>query len=260
MVAHSVSRLDAAYEAFSGAAVYQGSAAAQERHLRGAIACYFDEEGPASSTLIASAGAAGAADAAMAGGAEGPSSSTLMASAGAAGAADADASVAGGAKATETSGAFSKEGLAVGESTAAAAAAGIAGSGQDGEQHQQQQQQRQQRQQQQQQQQQQRDDDEAAGPIRRPDAASLGRSVRAFLRNSRERIMELGQDKMTPLAVARVLHGLPSPVVRADQWRKCGDWGRMQAVDFGVLVAAARSELDVFWEAQAQQGADSDAM
>lgn len=49
---------------------------------------------------------------------------------------------------------------------------------------------------------------------------------------------------VTARALARVLHGVSSPAFPADQWVKCGVWGRYGAVDFAAVVASCQQEMD----------------
>jgi ATP-dependent DNA helicase Q4 len=164
-VASSVSRLDAAYAAVAGAALYAGDSAAQEAHLRGAIRDYF-----------------GQCD---------------------------EAAAAAGAAATGAAGAAAMEVEVDGEGE-------LPWGG--------------------------------ASPVQRPAPEQLKRILRAFLHSEAARLRAVGPDKLSGLAVARMLAGLASPAFPADSWRRVTEWGRLQAVDFPLLVAAANAELPVLWE------------
>lgn len=174
VVQASVERLDAAYAVLAGAAMYGGDAAAQERHLRGAMHEYF--------------GQAAAGGAAVAGGdggdAEGP------------------------------------DGAAAGKE------AGL---------------------------EQQHDMWEmpwgGASPVQRPQPEQLQRMVRGFMRAEAARLRDVGHDRLSGLVVARLLAGLGSPAYPSDAWRKVAEWGRLHAVDFPLLVAAADAELPALWDA-----------
>ncbi|XP_020592591.1 ATP-dependent DNA helicase Q-like 5 [Phalaenopsis equestris] len=54
--------------------------------------------------------------------------------------------------------------------------------------------------------------------------------------------------KFTPRAVARILHGIPSPVFPSATWSKCHFWGRYTHTDFLVVMKAATLELMDFLE------------
>ncbi|KAG0489297.1 hypothetical protein HPP92_008108 [Vanilla planifolia] len=49
--------------------------------------------------------------------------------------------------------------------------------------------------------------------------------------------------KFTPRAVARILHGIPSPAFPSATWSKCHFWGRYYEVDFPTVMKAATLEL-----------------
>jgi ATP-dependent DNA helicase Q4 len=85
-------------------------------------------------------------------------------------------------------------------------------------------------------------------PVQRPPPEQLRRVVRAFVHTEAARLRAVGPDKLSGLAVARMLSGLSSPAFPADMWRRVTEWGRLQAVDFGLLVAAADAELPVLWD------------
>ena len=213
VVAASVARLDAAYAAFAGAALYGGDAAAQEAHLRGAIRDYFgaaagdagdgDGDGDAGDDDAGDGGEAGApdtaAEAAEAAPAAAPSDGNHAAAASAAVAEPGEAAFAGP--------------LAGGGAWDAGGGGGL-----------------------------------AATPVTRPPLDQLRRAVRGFLRTEAPRLRAVGPDKLSGLAVARMLAGLGSPAFPSDAWRRVAEWGRLQAVDFPRLVAAADAELPALWD------------
>ncbi|KAK1271920.1 ATP-dependent DNA helicase Q-like 5 [Acorus gramineus] len=49
--------------------------------------------------------------------------------------------------------------------------------------------------------------------------------------------------KFTPRAVARIMHGIPSPAFPSAMWSKCHFWGRYTQIDFPVVMEAATLEL-----------------
>ncbi|MQM09232.1 hypothetical protein Taro_042103, partial [Colocasia esculenta] len=49
--------------------------------------------------------------------------------------------------------------------------------------------------------------------------------------------------KFTPRAVARIMHGIPSPAFPSAAWSKSHFWGRYSQVDFPVVMKAATVEL-----------------
>eukprot|EP00887_Chlorella_sp_A99_P001903 scaffold18.g1903.t1 len=82
--------------------------------------------------------------------------------------------------------------------------------------------------------------DVAGLPLRRADAGLL-QTARAVLRlNAEQR-----GPALSPLAVARILHGLASPAFPADAWAKRvgAFWGSQSAADFGAVLAAAGMAL-----------------
>lgn len=81
--------------------------------------------------------------------------------------------------------------------------------------------------------------------------------VRALLHGESERMRG---GRLGALAVARVMAGLSSPAQPADAWRRCAEWGRSRAVDFGLLVAAAEEELAAFWQREGGDGGGSGGM
>jgi len=85
-------------------------------------------------------------------------------------------------------------------------------------------------------------------PVQRPQPEQLRRMVRGFMRAEAARLRSVGPEKMTGLAVARFLAGLSSPAYPSDAWRRVTEWGRLQAVDFPLLVAAANAELPSLWD------------
>jgi hypothetical protein len=60
--------------------------------------------------------------------------------------------------------------------------------------------------------------------------------IRALLRQSRDVLT-------SSRLVARVLHGLSSPHISADTWRRNPAWGKHAAVDFDAVQRAADTEL-----------------
>ena len=85
-------------------------------------------------------------------------------------------------------------------------------------------------------------------PVQRPPLEQLQRMVRGFLRAEAARLRDVGQERVSGLVVARLLAGLASPAFPADTWRKVTEWGRLQAVDFKRLIAAANAELPAMWQ------------
>lgn len=51
------------------------------------------------------------------------------------------------------------------------------------------------------------------------------------------------QAKFTPRAVARIMHGIPSPAYPSVVWSKTHFWGRYIQMDFRVVMQAAKAEL-----------------
>ncbi|XP_020246130.1 ATP-dependent DNA helicase Q-like 5 [Asparagus officinalis] len=49
--------------------------------------------------------------------------------------------------------------------------------------------------------------------------------------------------KFTPRAVARIMHGIPSPAFPSTVWSKCHFWGRYMEIDFPIVMEAAAVEL-----------------
>ncbi|XP_039124177.1 ATP-dependent DNA helicase Q-like 5 isoform X3 [Dioscorea cayenensis subsp. rotundata] len=49
--------------------------------------------------------------------------------------------------------------------------------------------------------------------------------------------------KFTPRAIARIMHGIPSPSFPSATWSKCHFWERYSQIDFAVVMKAATSEL-----------------
>ncbi|OVA15382.1 Helicase [Macleaya cordata] len=49
--------------------------------------------------------------------------------------------------------------------------------------------------------------------------------------------------KFTPRAVARIMHGIPSPAYPSSTWSKTHFWGRYSQIDFPVVIEAATAEL-----------------
>lgn len=67
-------------------------------------------------------------------------------------------------------------------------------------------------------------------------SAYLKADIRALLRTSRDALA-------TARNAALVLHGLASPRVSADTWRKHPSWGRHTAMDFACVLRACREEM-----------------
>ena len=53
---------------------------------------------------------------------------------------------------------------------------------------------------------------------------------------------------LTGRATARIMHGVASPAFPADQWSKCGFWGRYADVDFGAVQKTAARVLSAVKE------------
>ncbi len=192
VVVATVARLDAAYAAIAGAAAYGGDAAAQERHLRGAIRDYFGQHAAAEGEAAAAGGGAGG----------GPHADGEGGGGGDAEMADAqEAAGPGGPGGVDAAQADAWEMVWGGDS-----------------------------------------------PVQRPGPDQLRRNVRGFLRAEAARLRAVGHEKLSGLAVARLMAGLGSAAFPSDQWRKVTEWGRLQAVDFPLLVAAADAELPALWE------------
>ncbi|XP_065873230.1 ATP-dependent DNA helicase Q-like 5 [Euphorbia lathyris] len=49
--------------------------------------------------------------------------------------------------------------------------------------------------------------------------------------------------KFTPRAIARIMHGIPSPAYPSSTWSKTHFWGRYTQTDFQVVMEAAKAEL-----------------
>ncbi|GIM01637.1 hypothetical protein Vretimale_6417, partial [Volvox reticuliferus] len=75
-----------------------------------------------------------------------------------------------------------------------------------------------------------------------PRSSSLVLEVEAFLTGSKARAAAMSVP-LTPVAVARILHGLAGPAFPPDAWRKCHEWGRFKAVDFAYVRAVAAMVL-----------------
>lgn len=57
-------------------------------------------------------------------------------------------------------------------------------------------------------------------------------------------------------AIARIFHGLSSTAYPADQWRKCGFWGRYTAWDFRAIVDMSRGVIHRFFAMHEGQGTE----
>ncbi|PRQ39982.1 putative DNA helicase [Rosa chinensis] len=64
----------------------------------------------------------------------------------------------------------------------------------------------------------------------------LQADIKVFLRSN-------SQAKFTPRAVARIMHGIPSPAYASAFWSKTHFWGRYTHIDFQVVMEAAKAEL-----------------
>lgn len=80
--------------------------------------------------------------------------------------------------------------------------------------------------------------------------------VRAMLRTERIRLLDLG-NKLTGKMVARVFHGLGSPAIRQDQWRRTEWWAKHQGVDFHYIAEVAQREVDAWREAEERSASRS---
>ncbi|WIA09963.1 hypothetical protein OEZ85_010175 [Tetradesmus obliquus] len=96
-----------------------------------------------------------------------------------------------------------------------------------------------------------------ACPIQRPSRESLGRQMRAALRSVWARAQDLGRDKFTGLALARLLAGLASPAVPASTWKGSSEWGRLAAVDFRLMVEVGEAVVEEHWQQQAASQAQN---
>lgn len=88
-------------------------------------------------------------------------------------------------------------------------------------------------------------------PIKAADQGMAAR-VRAFLRVERTRLTAVG-NRLGGRFVARVFHGLYSPAIKQDQWRRTEWWGRHSDVDFASLVAVAEEELEAWREQESRE-------
>ncbi|KAJ9169372.1 hypothetical protein P3X46_017575 [Hevea brasiliensis] len=64
----------------------------------------------------------------------------------------------------------------------------------------------------------------------------LRADIKVFLQSN-------SQAKFTPRAVARIMHGIPSPAYPSTTWSKTHFWGRYTQIDFQVVMEAAKTEL-----------------
>jgi hypothetical protein len=76
------------------------------------------------------------------------------------------------------------------------------------------------------------------------DKASI--EIQALLRTCRDSILQQAR-AMSGISIARVMHGLASPSYPADQWGKCGFWGKYARWDFLSLAELAKGELAKFY-------------
>jgi hypothetical protein len=90
-------------------------------------------------------------------------------------------------------------------------------------------------------------------PVQRPATDTLARQLRIILAQEAGRVVSAGKEKFTGLALARIAAGLSSPAFPMDSWKSCGDWGRLGAVDFRLLLEVANREVAHFWERQDEQ-------
>ncbi|EFJ41773.1 hypothetical protein VOLCADRAFT_98196 [Volvox carteri f. nagariensis] len=73
-------------------------------------------------------------------------------------------------------------------------------------------------------------------------SSNLVLEVEAFLTGAKARAAAMSMS-LTPVAVARILHGLAGPAFPTDSWRKAHEWGRFKAVDFPYVRAVAAMVL-----------------
>ncbi|XAR64431.1 DNA helicase [Bertholletia excelsa] len=64
----------------------------------------------------------------------------------------------------------------------------------------------------------------------------LRADIKVFLQSN-------AHDKFTPRAVARIMHGIPSPAYPSATWSRTHFWGRYMHVDFPVVMEVAKAEL-----------------
>ncbi|XP_050372135.1 ATP-dependent DNA helicase Q-like 5 [Argentina anserina] len=64
----------------------------------------------------------------------------------------------------------------------------------------------------------------------------LQADIKVFLKSN-------SQAKYTPRAVARIMHGIPSPAYTSAFWSKTHFWGRYTHIDFQAVMEAAKAEL-----------------
>ncbi|KAG8640021.1 ATP-dependent DNA helicase Q-like 5 isoform X3 [Manihot esculenta] len=64
----------------------------------------------------------------------------------------------------------------------------------------------------------------------------LRADIKVFLQSN-------SQAKFTPRAIARIMHGIPSPAYPSTTWSKTHFWGRYTQIDFQVVMEAAKAEL-----------------
>ena len=76
------------------------------------------------------------------------------------------------------------------------------------------------------------------------DKASI--EIQALLRTCRDSILQQAR-AMSGISIARIMHGLASPSYPADQWGKCGFWGKYARWDFLSLADLAKGELAKFY-------------
>ena len=65
--------------------------------------------------------------------------------------------------------------------------------------------------------------------------------VRALVGTNGRRSGEF--QRMTPRAIARILHGVSSPAFPASTWGRTPHWGRYETVDFRAVMQAARKAI-----------------
>ena len=65
--------------------------------------------------------------------------------------------------------------------------------------------------------------------------------VRALVGTNSRRSGEF--QRMTPRAIARILHGVSSPAFPASTWGRTPHWGRYETVDFRAVMQAARKAI-----------------
>lgn len=91
----------------------------------------------------------------------------------------------------------------------------------------------------------------ARHPVQRPSKESLLRQLRATMHAAGPRARDLGPGRFNGLVLARMVAGLSSPAVPKSFWKGCREFGRMEAVDFKLVLAAAEQVVQEFWAGEA---------